>query len=86
MKPRFTLKTLLVTIALVGIACGSVLVFGNRTDGIPVLFGLSSALWMPLIFAAYAIGRRSVSLQQMIAFAIAQAVAIGISSYCVSQL
>src|SRR6185295_2627724 len=86
MKPQFSTATLLLGIACVAIASGS-MIGGQRFifAGIPEMPTLNTFLlamiftpwWMPFAFGAYILGRRRLTVRDTIAFVVISAAAVG---------
>ena len=74
---------MLLATALVAITCGGVLVVRTIWSPIPfnrilLQFLADAPLWVPVAFVAFAFGRKELTVPMTIAFALMQAVAIGI--------
>jgi hypothetical protein len=89
MKYQFTTKTLLLGTSVAAITCGGIFGWSNMVGHIPtppfeqIQFQLEfiAPIIGPLIFAAFAIGRRSLSVSMAIAFALIEAAALAITHY-----
>ena len=85
MKPQFSVKAILLLTAAVAIACAGVLGYRHITYGaftvffqISYMLAFAAPLYVPIIFAAFALGCKKLSVPIVIAFAFAEAVALGI--------
>lgn len=84
MKPQFSISTLLLLMAFIAISLGGSLAYQSIWHGISwpytakYLLGDSPYL-VPLIFAAFMCGRKSITLASMVAFALIELSAIGVS-------
>jgi hypothetical protein len=83
--PRFSVKTILLVTAAVAITCAGVI--GYRSIWSPYftagympwnVFRYTAPLYVPIAFAAFALGRKKLSVPMIIAFAIAQAMALAV--------
>jgi hypothetical protein len=91
MKFQFGIRTALLVITTIAIACGGVVYWTEwmvHHIGVPAKwtivlesFGLTAPLWMPITFLAFAFGRKSLSWKLVVAFAAAEDVACGIFIY-----
>jgi hypothetical protein len=84
MKFQFRISTLLSLTAFVAIVCGGyvgirVIAGGDLTWFAWRTLAIFSPMWLPLVFAAYACGRRKLTVPLLVAFAIGEAVSLGIS-------
>jgi hypothetical protein len=79
--PRYSLRTLLILLAFVAISLGGMVWQWRRSDG-HLWFAQSAVIVsvspfaIPTLFAAYAIGRRQMTVPFICCFAIAEAVAL----------
>jgi hypothetical protein len=83
MKLQFRTATLLAFTAFVAIACGGyggirAIAGGELTAYTWRTLAIFSPLWLPLVFAAYACGRRKLTALLLVAFAIGEAASLGI--------
>jgi hypothetical protein len=91
MKLQFGTSTALLFITCVAIALGSTIgwirLAGSSTDDgwLWYLIAELSPLFVPAVFAAYAIGRRRLSVSMVISFAVAQGSVIAFA-YLVKEL
>jgi hypothetical protein len=84
MKFQFGTKTMLLATATIAITCAGVLAY--RPIWSPyfinldlwTIFAWAAPLNVPLIFLGFVLGRKKLSAQMVVAFAIAEAAAIGI--------
>jgi hypothetical protein len=84
--PRYQTKTLLLAVAVAAISIGGFLPwhdverhsFGGPTPPLEEArdYFVESLIWVPPIFIAYAIGRRALTVRIVIAFAIAELLAV----------
>lgn len=82
MRPRFqfSTSTILLITAFIAISLGAFMHFDSLIGRSTLaerweqlrLFAFWSPLFMPFVFAAYAVGRRAITIWQLIAFAIAE--------------
>lgn len=85
MKPlQFTLRSLLIATTFLAIYFGAIAIWRRNICDWPLTaillnVGYMSCVWMPLIFVAYALGRRSITWQWAIVFAFAQAAAVTVA-------
>jgi hypothetical protein len=82
MKLQFSMSTALLFITAVAIACGGIVgwttLSGATSDGWLLYFiAVLSPYYIPIIFAAFAIGRRALTVRMVASFAGAQIAAIG---------
>jgi hypothetical protein len=85
MKPQFSVKTILLLTAAVAITCAGVIGYrqisgGAFTRAFMIRYQLAFAgpLYVPAIFAAFALGCKKLSVPIVIAFAFTEAVAVGV--------
>ena len=85
MKPQFSINAILLTTAAVAVTCAGVI--GYRSIWSPyftvgyapwTVFRYTTPLYVPIAFAAFALGRKKLSVPLIIAFAVAQAVTLAI--------
>jgi len=83
--PRFSIKEVLLTTATVAITCAGVIGYRQITYPafttffqISYMLGFAAPLYVPVVFAGFALGCKKVSVPIVIGFAFAEAVAIGI--------
>lgn len=84
MKPQFYISTLLISTAFVAITVGAWIAMRERTDyNGPTTMDLVSLLpyCMPFAFCGYAFGKRSASVVFLIAFVIAEAIAVVVGAW-----
>jgi hypothetical protein len=81
MKLQFRTSTLLYVTAFVAIACAGVFGMARIVQGLggdlwnEVIFGfclILAPIWLPFLFVAYALGRRSLNRNILIAFAVTE--------------
>src|SRR5262245_4363292 len=85
--PQYSIATILLMTAAAAIASGGLLVFRQYVLEAPAgfnwlwyclyLLGITIPLWLPIVFVAVAIARRSLTLPMVIVFGIAEATAVG---------
>jgi hypothetical protein len=83
MKLQFSTKTILLVIAGVAIGCAGNAAWSMIGGTTPISVALtviatSTPLWMPFAFAAFAIGRKSLTAKTILALAIAEALSVGL--------
>jgi hypothetical protein len=83
---QFSTQHILLVTAFVAINCGVFVAYGRYTDAprsrwLKVCWdaGVVAPLWIPSVFVAYAIGRRTFTAQLLVIFAIIQLLALLIS-------
>ena len=82
--PRYSVKTILLLTAAVAVTCAGVIGY-NRISGsaftrafmIRYQLVFAGPLYVPVIFAAFALGCKKVSAPIVIAFALTEAIAVG---------
>jgi len=90
LRPRFSVATILLVIAAIAVACAGLRGFAfviKAGQYSPEDFRfwswyvlrLSTPLWFPFVFAAFASGRRSLGWRMVAAFAVLEAAAVAIS-------
>ena len=88
--PQFSLRTLLLTMVCVAVACVGWIGWmntpgagwGSRALGMPIRYVIMDVpLWLPFAFAAYAIGRRSVTITAVIVFAALEGISVGVTYF-----
>jgi len=80
MKFQFSMSTLLLATTFAAITFGGILAYRQINAYGYVLtwaqvawhVGISSILWIPFVFLAYAVGRRTLTLRIVVAFAFAE--------------
>jgi len=86
-RPQFSTSTLLLLTAIVAIACGGItawhatMSYGSK---FPWGYWFAAAathgpFWIPVVFIAFAIGRRKLTLLMVIYLAICEAASVGIA-------
>jgi hypothetical protein len=88
MKLQIGTKAMLLATAVVAIACGGILaaerILGGGVSGptslarLIMVFGVSSPVWLPVAFTAFAIGRKKLTVAMVLIFAIGEALSVGI--------
>lgn len=89
MKFQFGTQTILLAIAVIAIACGGagkwIMLLRQRSLASTLPWDLILAinlvylpLWVPVLFVAYAIGRKALTVPMVIIFAVAEAISLGI--------
>jgi hypothetical protein len=82
MNTRFSTLSMLWLTAFIGISLGGILpywgAFSNRDIEFILLFTAMAPVYVPIVFAAYALGRRRLTGLTLTAFAISQATTAGI--------
>jgi hypothetical protein len=89
MKFQFGTSTLLLATAVIAITCGGVgtwvLLLRQRSLASTLPWDLIIAvnrvylpLWVPVLFVAYAIGRKALTVPMVITFAVAETISLGI--------
>jgi hypothetical protein len=83
--PRCSVKTILLATATVAITCAGVLGYRQITSAvftaafrIEYMLAFAAPLYVPMIFGAFVLGCKKLSVPIVIAFAFAEATAIGI--------
>jgi hypothetical protein len=84
--PQFSIRLLLLLTAILAITFGGIIGWvrvESRTAPIDLKFiaatiGMTAPLWMPLVFLAYAAGRRAISVWLVVALGMSVAAAIGL--------
>src|SRR5437870_1699972 len=91
--PQYSVKTILLATAAVAITCVGLLgyrqiCYGTFTEFFQIteMLRFGAPLYVPVVFAAFALGRKKLSVSMVIAFAFAEAVAIGILSLLFESL
>ena len=91
MKPQFSVKAILLLTAAVAITCAGVLGYRQIAYAsfttffrISYILAFAAPLYVPVVFAAFALGSKKLSVPMVIAFAFAEAVALWIL-YLVSE-
>ena len=85
--PKFSTSTLLLVTAVVAIACGGIVAWRATMESgsyftLGYWFaaaGTHGPFWIPLVFIAFAIGRRKLTLLMVIYLAVCEAASVGIS-------
>ncbi len=85
---QFGTKSILLATAVVAITCGGVIATGRiwrpgglspiPYDRILLMFLANAPIWTPVVFVAFALGRKKLTVPMTIAFALMEAAAIGI--------
>ena len=85
MKRQFSVKAILLLTAAVAITCAGVLGYRQIAYGsftaffrIPYMLAFAAPLYMPVVFAAFALGCKKLSVPMVVAFALTEAFAIGV--------
>jgi hypothetical protein len=85
MRFQFGIKAIILLTTAVAIWCGGV-VFWSKFIGPETniswaftVTGTTAALWMPLVFMAFAIGRKSLTLKMILGFVVCELAALGTS-------
>jgi hypothetical protein len=87
MKLQFSTRALLIVTAMIAICCSAVLTWkrymvpGWDIPTIATGLEFDAAIWVPLVFAAYSIGRRTVTWKLVAVFALAEATAVAAAYY-----
>jgi hypothetical protein len=87
MKLQFGTSTALLFITCVAIACGGSIGWLRLADatndsvGVLYLIALLSPFFVPVVFAAYAIGRRRLTVLMVVCFAIIQATVVAFACF-----
>jgi hypothetical protein len=83
MRFQFGIKSILLATCIIAIACGGVASWIGLTPAkiswgsALILASYYAPMWLPVVFVAYAIGRRSLTVPIVIALAVTEAVSIG---------
>jgi hypothetical protein len=82
MKFQFSVFSLLLATAFIGIAIGGILptIQGLTFDdwsNIPLVLGVVSPIWVPSLFVGYTLGRRALTFPIVLCFAISEVAALG---------
>jgi len=91
MRFQFSTSTLLLAVTIVAITCAGSIAWARVFEVNPAVvsgvfyIGMTSPLWTPIAFLAFAIGRRSMTAKLVVAFAILEATSIGLS-YLMMQI
>jgi hypothetical protein len=82
MKAQFSTSSMLWLTAFIGIALGGILpywgAFTARDFEFIVLFAAMAPFYVPIVFAAYAFGKRRLTGLTLTAFAVSQAIVAGV--------
>jgi hypothetical protein len=81
LRVQFGTSSLLSATTFIGICLGGAIpffrAFSGRWDGVWSVLGVLSPIFVPFLFVAYALGRRTLSTKIVFAFAISEAAAVG---------
>lgn len=80
---RYSLRTLLIAMTFVSICIGGIVHYTNLLNPeqfkyLAITLVWCAPLWLPIAFASYAIGRRTLTVACVVAFALANAASAGI--------
>lgn len=86
---QFSMRSLMLAIAFVAVTtAGAMTIYNDITQSDWQVIGLVTVvcapLWVPVLFVAYALGRRALTVPSVIAFGLAQAVAVGVAWFATS--
>jgi hypothetical protein len=83
MRLQFGTSGLILILTFIGISLGSFLSVWHRLNDaqqewLPFELAYVAPIWLPLVFAAYAAGRRVITVKFVLAFAMVQLLAYGV--------
>ena len=85
MKLQFSIVTLLLAVAIAAIHTSGVVTTWQSTNTsfkyLPLAIGATMPIWLPVVFVAYALGRRSLAIPMVIFLAIGEAAAVALACW-----
>ena len=83
MKAQFSTRAILLATAFIAVACGAWVAYRHNylqqplwEPPLPLPLVITAPLWIPFVFLAYAIGRRTLTARFVVAFALIELAAV----------